>query len=193
MVKVRDYTVSIHKLYYKVAKESLGDFFEFSNEFELKQQSYCSESDLSQQWEIANKLYENREISAIKSITFSAMCLEAFLYDYAVHSQSKSFLSKKLSAKDKFVRYLNAVDKIEVDTQGDIYQRVEKLFSLRNQLVHFKSPIYQMDQLHLASEFHDDLNESLGSGASDSLETIHSVIMYIDEKTGSKHFENICI
>ncbi|MET2901611.1 hypothetical protein ABXV22_25435 [Vibrio rotiferianus] len=192
-MKIKDYTVSIHKLYYKVAKESLDDFLKFSNDFELHQRSYCSESDLSQKWEIADKLYENREISAIKSITFSAMCLEAFLYDYAVHSQSKSFLSKKWSAKEKFSHYLYAVDKIEVDIQGDIYQRVEKLFSLRNQLVHFKSRKYQMDQLHLASEFHDDLNESLGLGASNSLETIHSVIMYIDEETGSKHFENICV
>ncbi|WP_182027584.1 hypothetical protein [Vibrio rotiferianus] len=191
-MKVRDYTVSIHKLYYKVAKESYDDFLVFSNDYDLQQQSYCSESDLSQQWDIANKLYESREISAIKSITFSAMCLEAFLYDYAVHSQSSNFLSKKLPAKEKFVRYLNAVDNLEVDTQGDIYQRIEKLFSLRNELVHFKSRKYQMDQLHLASEFHDILNENLGSGASESLETIHSVIRYLDENTGSKHFDDIC-
>ncbi|EKO3866026.1 hypothetical protein JFR02_005233 [Vibrio harveyi] len=88
---------------------------------------------------------------------------------------------------------MKAVDNLEVDTQGDIYQRIEKLFSLRNELVHFKSRKYQMDQLHLASEFHDELNENLGSGASESLETIHSVIRYLDENTGSKHFDDICV
>ncbi|EIC2299421.1 hypothetical protein K9823_003778 [Vibrio cholerae] len=189
---MKDYTISIHKLYYKVAKESFNEFITSSNDLELQEQSYCTDSDLDKQWEIVCQLYENREISAIKSITFSAMCLEAFLYDYAVHSQSKSFLSKKLSAKDKFVHYLRAVDKIEVDTQDDIYQRVEKLFSLRNQLVHFKSKKYKLSQLYLASEFHNDLNKNLGIGASDSLETIHSAIKYIDEKTGSKYFEDIC-
>ncbi|WP_299668802.1 HEPN domain-containing protein [uncultured Psychromonas sp.] len=188
-----EHTISIHKLYYKIAKKGIECYKKLDHDLSNEENRYCAESEINEIWEKTELLYEGREVEAIKSITFAAMCLEAFLYDYAVYSQSKTFLDKKLSAKCKFVAYLEAVDNIKIESSSEIYKRVERLFALRNELVHFKSKKFKISELQDASEFHEKLNDQLGRGALDSLETVCLVMKYIDKYVGTQHYQVICV
>jgi putative transcriptional regulator len=55
-------------------------------------------------------------------------------------------------------------------------RELSKLVSLRNDLVHFKSKPFSLEELEKASDFHDGPNKRLkGSGAWEELENAHDV------------------
>ncbi|HKK89264.1 MAG TPA: hypothetical protein VJ917_10460 [Saprospiraceae bacterium] len=70
------------------------------------------------------------------------MCLEAFIYSYAEKHLGKSYTKQhieKLSIESKFMVVPRLVTGNEIDKSGQGYEKLKKLVSDRNKIVHFKS------------------------------------------------------
>jgi len=90
------------------------------------------------------------ERAAVTAVVFSALALEAFINDYAITRLSKSYFSKYLdkldpAAKCVVIPRLHTGKEFDTDTQA--FERLRKLFSLRNRLVHFKSTKKRVSEL----------------------------------------------
>lgn len=72
---------------------------------------------------------------------FSAMYLEAFIFDYLARKRSSSFAKTidNLDPPGKWVIGTELCNSKGIDTSKHPYERLKKLFSLRNSLAHNKS------------------------------------------------------
>ena len=76
------------------------------------------------------------------AIIFGAMCLEAFIYDYAAHNFSDTYVKKyldKLGLKAKWLIIPKLVTGKDFPTDSKAFQGLQKLIEERNKLVHYKS------------------------------------------------------
>jgi hypothetical protein len=79
---------------------------------------------------------------AIETIVFSAMYLEACIYDFAAHQLGDSYVNKhidKLDLPSKFVIVPRLVTGREINKGGLAFSALTMLVSARNALVHTKS------------------------------------------------------
>jgi len=75
-------------------------------------------------------------------IVFAAMCLEAFIYDYAAYNFSGKFVKNyidKLDLESKWVVIPQLVTGKRFDTDSEAFELLVKLVRYRNKLVHAKS------------------------------------------------------
>jgi len=76
------------------------------------------------------------------TIVFGAMCLEAFIYDYAAHNVSDTYAKRyldKLDLVSKWVVIPKLVTGKNFPTDGQAFERLKKLATARNELLHHKS------------------------------------------------------
>jgi hypothetical protein len=91
----------------------------------------------------------NQHKSALITICFSAMCLEAFIYDYAARNISDSYAHRyldKLDVVSKWVVIPQLATGKEFPTSSHAFGLLRFLVTTRNQLVHFKSSPVTQDQ-----------------------------------------------
>jgi len=95
--------------------------------------------------ESLKKLYNEMITQAklsIQSFTFGAMCLEAFIYDYAAHNFSNTYVDKYLDKLDligKWVIIPQLVTGKKFPRECQAFEHLALLIRERNHLVHFKS------------------------------------------------------
>ena len=80
--------------------------------------------------------------SAMVSVIFSALTLEAFINNYAIERFSRSYFDNhldKLSPVSKWIVIPKLITGNAIDTDGQPYERLKKLFKLRDKLVHYKT------------------------------------------------------
>jgi hypothetical protein len=83
---------------------------------------------------------ETRE-TRVMAIVSASLFLEAFIYDYIARKQSAN-LAQRLDKLDPLNKWLIATQMLcapGISTDSKVYERITKLFKLRNQLVHHKS------------------------------------------------------
>ncbi len=83
------------------------------------------------------------------AIIFGAMCLEAFIYDYAAHNFSDTYVKKyldKLDLKAKLVVIPKLVTGEHFPTDSQAFQGLQNLIEERNKLVHHKSQPGKTDE-----------------------------------------------
>ncbi|SOC51446.1 hypothetical protein SAMN05421509_101302 [Chromohalobacter canadensis] len=112
---------------------------------------------------------------AVQSIVFSAMCLEAFIYGYAEKHLGKSYTKQhieKLNIESKYIIVPKLVTGKEIDKSGQAFEKLKKLISDRNKIVHFKSI---SDFLNQDSFLPESMANGLGSiiGLMDEFRKIH--------------------
>ena len=76
------------------------------------------------------------------TIVFGAMCLEAFIYDYAAHHFGDTFAKNYLDSLNfvsKWVVIPKLVTGKDFPTDGQAFERLKNLAKARNDLVHHKS------------------------------------------------------
>jgi hypothetical protein len=88
--------------------------------------------------------WKNAEIqrAAMVTVVFCALALEALINHYGIESFSRSFFSKhldKLSPPTKWLIIPRLAIGRQLDTDGQAYELLCRLFKLRDRLVHFKS------------------------------------------------------
>jgi len=78
----------------------------------------------------------------IKAVTFGAMCLESFIYDYAANSFSDTYVRKyldKLELVSKWVVIPRLTTGKDFPRESKAFEDLRRLIKERNDLVHAKS------------------------------------------------------
>jgi hypothetical protein len=87
---------------------------------------------------------------AMVVVVFSALTLEAFINYYAIDNFSKSYLNNYLDKLDPVSKWI-VIPKLvigrQIDTNGQAFQKLQQLFKLRNQLVHYKAKIRPITEI----------------------------------------------
>ena len=83
-----------------------------------------------------------KEAHFIKAITFGAMCLEAFIYDYAAHNFTDTYVKKyldKLDVVSKWVVITRLTTGKDFPRESKAFEDLKMLIKARNDFVHPKS------------------------------------------------------
>lgn len=182
--------IGIHKLYFKIAQEQQWLYRKLDSEYLDLETRGIADEDLSQISDRMFDLYTDREQAAVISVTFSAMCLEAFLYDYAAEKLDDAYVRDhldKLDLPSKLVLYPKLVVAKDFDKSTEAYAKTVELVRLRNELVHFKSKPYDLSD-DKAIDMHANLQPKLAKGVDDSTQTVRLVLGELDRMNGSNYF-----
>lgn len=171
----------MHWQYYQICREHVRQYESITKEIEKHKSSsdeiYIIEMNVA-------ALTEQRVSSVLIPIPFAAMCLEAFVYDYAATSLGDGFVKKhldKLELPSKFVVSSKLITGNEFSTDSQAYEGLKKLITDRNKLVHFKSKAIPADKLEVLGQYHDEYNEYLPDAMYNAYDTVKNVLMEIDK------------
>jgi hypothetical protein len=179
--------VNIHAMYFRIAERHARMYHERDGEYKALERGAIDVDELSEVSRRMEEAYERREQSAVVAITFAGMALEAFFYDYAAEMLGDTFVREhldRLDLKSKYLVYPRLVCGKEPSKSTDAYARLGRLVKLRNDLVHFKSQPFPIEELGRASDFHTQLNERLRFGVGDSLDCVSAVMTELDNLDG---------
>lgn len=98
------------------------------------------------------------------STIFSAMFLEAYIYDYGARKSSASYIKNyidKIDAVSKWVIVTRLFNKEGIDCSSNVFSNIKKLFDFRNKLAHSKSNEFtDLDTITNSAKNHNVLNPS---------------------------------
>jgi hypothetical protein len=183
--------ISIHTMYYKIARDHASRYGELDSEMSELQTRGVAEEELDKVSRRIEACYEERERAAVVSITFAGMTVEAFFYDYAAETLGDNLVKHhldKLDLKSKFIVYPRLVCGKSPEKGTHAYASLERLQSLRNTLVHFKSRGFRIDEINKASEFHTKLNEKIKDGVDNAVKSVMLVMEELDRLHGNSFF-----
>ena len=185
-----NYRVSMHRHYYRICVEQKRLYDHYDSE--IKRLTFCAvEDDEVSALAKVEKYYEEREQVAVVGITFAALCLEAFFYDYAATKLGDTFVSEHLDKLDLPSRLL-IVPKLvigkSIKKSSHVYAQVKRLSKDRNYLVHFKSKSFRIVDIAKASDFHDELNEKFRAALNNGIESIALVLDTLDTLHGKGRY-----
>lgn len=193
-----DYRISTHKQYFVIAKEHKAIYEEKDRLIRDAESLSVAEEELGDTLESVFDLYEVREKSAAIAITFAAMCLEAFLYDYAAAKLGDKYVLSHLDKLDmvsKILVYPRLVCGKEIDKSTSVYGDIKILQQRRNDLVHFKSKRFDLYKMHDASDFHTMLNKRNKQGVDICIRAIESFVKVLDQFHGKNNYfyNSVCV
>ena len=152
------FRVNIHRHYYRIADEQRRVYSEKDTTMAKWKSKSGRQRDAA--LEKHPKYYEKREQAAVISITFAAMWLEAFFYDYAASNLGDSFTKQhldKLDLPSKVLIIPWLVSGKGIDKSSQVFEKVKRLTKDRNYLVHFKSRSFDPREMpYKANEFHEE-------------------------------------
>lgn len=122
-----------------------------------------------------------QERSAIVTVVFSALTLEAFVNDYGISNSSRSYFKNyldKLSVLSKWLLLPKLFVGKTFRTDGQTFQSLAELFRQRDKLVHFKSSIKRLRDIN-EGDWVTDRN------ASDAVRTVREVVAKLKRLDGS--------
>jgi len=186
--KLWTHRISVHAMYCKIATEQARRYHERDAEHSKLEMDMANADELGDIPQRLEQCYEEREQSAIIAITFAGMALEAFFYDYAAERLGDTFVAQhldKLDLPSKFLVYPRLICGKSPDKSAAAYGSLKKLVSLRNDLVHFKSQPFRLEEMDKASDFHDRLNERLRLGVDDAIEAVRLVLTELGTLQGN--------
>jgi len=108
-----------------------------------------SDTDMTKYPDRSTYYFSREQKHQAGAIIFGAMCLEAFIYDYAAHNFSDTYVKKyldKLNLKAKWVIIPKLVTGKDFPTDSQAFQGLQKLIEERNKLVHHKSQPEKSDE-----------------------------------------------
>jgi hypothetical protein len=183
--------VGIFATYYEIAKENEQRYLELDAELDALEARTVSEDGSDEYIPLAEKYYSKRQQAAVIAITFAALCLEAFFYDYAAEKMGDGFAEKhldNLDPKSKFLVYPRLGCGRAPDKGSNTYRRVHDLFVLRNKLVHFKSKAFDLREIQKAGEHIEEFNQLLRGGVDNAIKCVNSVMEEMDRLHESGKF-----
>jgi hypothetical protein len=139
-------------LYFTICKESYRDFMDYEHKLKILPGLGGPLSKGAKYFEYAALFHANR----VKAIIFGALCLEAFIYDYASHKISDNYTREyldKLDLRAKWVIIPKLVTGKEFPRDSQAFEHLGKLKKARNDLVHAKSKPIPRDDKEWAELF----------------------------------------
>ncbi len=128
--------------------------------------------------------------SAMVSVIFSALTLEAFINNYAIERFSRSYFDNhldKLSPVSKWILIPKLITGKALDTDGQSYERLKELFKLRDRLVHYKTRRKKVSEI---VEEEDWVTENHSADAILTVESILNELSTIDPSSESDWIES---
>jgi len=111
--------------------------------------------------------------SAMVSVIFSSLTLEAFINNYAIERFSRNYFDNhldKLSPVSKWILIPKLVTGNEINKDGQPYERLKNLFKHRDKLVHYKTKKKKI------SEMTEDGDWVTENHSADALLTVKSIL-----------------
>jgi hypothetical protein len=139
--------------YSTIAREHLSSIEQLINDYTQawdKLQKATSEEDKLEKAVEVMTLGLDIEKKSLIVITFSAMAIEAYIYDYALEHFSANFTEKfldKLDTVSKWVIIPQLVTGKEFPRDGQAFQLLKELVVERNKIIHHKSVVFPEDTL----------------------------------------------
>jgi len=134
--------------YPRYVQIALGEFLAFSRaESEIK----AAENNPASREQIDRDIEVQLEEAYLKTIIFSALAVEAFIYDVAATVLTDKFVRAhldKLSVIDKYVVVPMLIGNVDVDKSREWFHLLSKLIHQRNELVHSKSKDFDLARLN---------------------------------------------
>jgi len=127
----------LQKDYLKYSKEMDKAWDDWEKDFPK-----VSDTDMTKYPDRSTYYFSREQKHQASAIIFGAMCLEAFIYDYAAHNFSDTYVKKyldKLDLKTKWLIIPKLVTGKDFPTESQAFQGLQKLIEERNKLVHYKS------------------------------------------------------
>lgn len=94
------FRISMQRHFYRVAAEHKRIYFRADGEIKRNKIAPENDEDIEAQIKGLNNFFEQREQAAVIAITFAAMSLEAFFYDYAARHLGDDFTKEHLDRLD---------------------------------------------------------------------------------------------
>jgi hypothetical protein len=186
------YRISAARTYYAIASDQAARFHECAQARASAEERPCAEGELAEAFEQIETNYERQGQAAMIVITFAAMALEAFFYDYAADALGDNYVKDhidKLDLPSKYLVYPKLVCGKGPDKSDHTFELVDKLNKLRNLLVHSKSRAFPLEDLGKASDHHDAYNARLTTGVRESIECVRAVMRELDKLHPGHSFE----
>lgn len=111
--------------------------------------------------------------SAMVSVIFSSLALEAFINNYAIERFSRNYFDNhldKLSPVSKWILIPKLVTGNEINKDGQPYERLKNLFKHRDKLVHYKT------RKKKVSEMTEDDDWVTENHSTDAVLTVKSIL-----------------
>jgi len=194
---IEKFRISIHRHYYRVCVTQRQAYEGLDARITTLKHAAVSEDEIESNLENQHECYELREQAAVITITFAGMCLEAFFYDYAATHLGDTYAKDhldKLDLKSKLLIVPRLVCGKEIDKSAHVYEKVQQLATDRNYLVHFKSKGFEANEMHKASDFHDEMNDRFKKAMTNGIAAIELVMKELDKlhcKPGY-YFDRVC-
>jgi hypothetical protein len=185
------YRVRIHAMYYKIARDHSLSYHALDSELRELETRGVGEDELSKVERRIEECHGERERAAVICVTLAGMSLEAFFYDYGARALGDCFVDEhldKLDLRAKFLIYPRLICGRSPDKSEHAYSSLSSLVRLRNDLVHFKSRPFKLEEIHKASKFHNDLSERLRAGVDNAVKCVTLVMEELDRLQPGKSF-----
>lgn len=128
--------------------------------------------------------------SAMVSVIFSALTLEAFINNYAIERFSKNYFENHLDKLNPVIKWI-LIPKLAIgngiDTDGQPYERLKKLFKLRDRLVHYKTKKKKVSEM---TEEDDWITENHSTDALFTVESVLEELVKIDNSLETEWIES---
>lgn len=198
-----EYRVSMHRHYYRIAVREKEVYDELDTQLKraapdtsLRDPFEAAEI-LGEHYKLQELNYEQRERAAVVGITFAALCLEAFFYDYAATGLGDAYAKEhldKLDIPSKLLIIPRLVAGTSIEKASNVYAQVKRLTKDRNFLVHFKSKSFPMREVFKVNNYHDALNTRLRDALANGVTTVPVVLRSIDSLSGqnTSYFQTVC-
>lgn len=121
------------------------------------------------------------------TIVFGAMCLEAFIYDYAAHHFGDTFAKNYLDSLNfvsKWVVIPKLVTGKDFPTNGQAFERLKNLAKARNDLVHHKSRKMPSKDAEL-EKLMDEIEKKDDANAVNAYQAVKAVLTELCKLEGS--------
>lgn len=177
-------------VYFDICKESFNEFEDSKNTLITEFKKYGSELSADRLNFLSRKMDRDFAIS----ITFAAMCLEAFIYDYAATYFTDTYAKNYLQDIDfvsKWVVVPKLVTGKDFPTDSQAFEQLQKLRKERNDLVHYKSKPFP-DREQLVKMIQETKEETKGRKEFNPYQTIIEALIELrnlDDEVEDKWWE----
>ena len=184
--------ITAARTYYDIARRHAESFHDYDRRRAALEKTPTSEEALVVRMQEIETNYERQQDAAMIAVTFSAMALEAFLFDYAADILGDSYVLDhldKLDLPSKYLIYPRLVCGKAPDKSEHTFELIRKVTRLRNDLVHSKSRAFGPQDLEKAADHYDDFIRKLRNGVAFSVACVKSVMQTLDKLHGTSTFE----
>ncbi len=158
---------TLHPFYYSIADLNYNKYKHFKEEYRKLTSGSKGWDMLSHSKEDNTKYMEywgNYKYHAFIAVIFQALAVEAYINYYGFKKLGNTKFKthyEKMDTIDKYIIIYEIVNKKEFPKDEAIYEKLKKLISLRNYLVHSKATKVNMKDDNL-QKFLDDLKKPFG-------------------------------